>query len=330
DAAIEKLAGVAGARGFYLGRASGSLAFVPRRSGGGGKFDLDTESIFFHEYAHHLQLQYSSMALPVWFREGFAEFFATADIKQDGSVIVGEYPAYRVRGLFNDNANLTFEQMVGEGYSRLTLEDTDRLSAMGWLLTHYLTFDKSRQGQLEKYIRGIQDGQTPLESAKAAFGDLTKLAVALDRYRNGRLIDLIVSPQALSIAPIKVRTLNAAEGAMMEGLIRSNSGVNSKTAPRVAADARRIAASYPNDGFVQSVLAEAEQDARNFAAADAAADRALAADPKDIHALIYKGPAHVDLAKKDPQHGNWAKVRRWFTQANKIDTEDAEPLALFY
>src|SRR4029079_12282518 len=96
------------------------------------------------------------------------------------------------------------------------------------------------------------------------------------------------------------------------------------------ADARRIAASYPNDGFVQSVLAEAEQDARNFAAADAAADRALAADPKDIHALIYKGRAQLELAKKDPQHANWAKVRSWFTQANKIDTEDAEPLALFY
>ena len=92
DGAVEKLAGLSGVRGFYSGRASGSVAFVPRRSGTGGEFDLDTESIFFHEYAHHLQLQYSSMALPTWFTEGFAEFFATADVKQDGSVLVGKYP----------------------------------------------------------------------------------------------------------------------------------------------------------------------------------------------------------------------------------------------
>ena len=36
-------------RGFYIPRASGSVAFVPRRSGNGSEWDLDADTVFFHE-----------------------------------------------------------------------------------------------------------------------------------------------------------------------------------------------------------------------------------------------------------------------------------------
>jgi hypothetical protein len=92
DDAIERLTGSWGTRGLYRGRAAGSWAFVPRKSGEGWKYDLDAESIFFHEYAHHLQLQQSTLAMPAWFREGFAEFFATAEFQPGGSLLVGSMP----------------------------------------------------------------------------------------------------------------------------------------------------------------------------------------------------------------------------------------------
>ena len=41
-----------------------------------------------------------------------------------------------------------------------------------WLLTHYLAFAPQRQGQLTKYMNGIQAGRAPLAAATAAFGDL--------------------------------------------------------------------------------------------------------------------------------------------------------------
>lgn len=62
--------------GFYIPKASGSVAFVPEKSEG-GKFRLNAESIFFHEYTHHLMLQDADRPLPTWLTEGFAEFFAT-------------------------------------------------------------------------------------------------------------------------------------------------------------------------------------------------------------------------------------------------------------
>jgi hypothetical protein len=94
EGAVARLAGRWDVAGFYHSRASGSVAFVPKNTGS-TVWDLSTEQIFFHEYAHHLQLQDSSVAMPEWVREGFAEFFATAKIKDDGSVLIGSPPLYR-------------------------------------------------------------------------------------------------------------------------------------------------------------------------------------------------------------------------------------------
>jgi tetratricopeptide (TPR) repeat protein len=330
EGAVAKLAGAgSGVRGFYAARASGALAFVPRKAGTGSEWDLDAEAIFFHEYAHHLQLQDASVALPAWVIEGFAEFFATAKVEKDGSVIIGSPPQYRAFGIFSE-FGLTIEQMLGGTYGRLDDRQTDQLYGRGWLLTHFLSFEPSRKGQLTKYVDGIQSGMGALTSAKAAFGDLRALDRELDRYVRKSLTGVRVDPKALSIGPIKVRPLLAGEAAVMDVRIRSKRGVNRRTAPPVAADARRAAAAFPNDAFVQATLAEAEYDAGNYAAAEAAADRALAANPDHVHALIYKGRARMELAKASPKTADWKEVRGWFAKANRLDTENAEPLMLFY
>ena len=77
--------------GMYQGRASGSIAFVPR-SAGTGELDLSAEAIFFHEYAHHLMFQNLATPVPEWLSEGFAEFMSTAKVERDGSVTLGIPP----------------------------------------------------------------------------------------------------------------------------------------------------------------------------------------------------------------------------------------------
>jgi tetratricopeptide (TPR) repeat protein len=329
ESAVSRLAGT-GASGFYEARVSGAVAFVPRIAGSRyTEWDLDTEQIFFHEYAHHLQLQYASIPLPPWLIEGFAEFFATASIEKDGGVLIGLYPKYRAGSLF-DNHGLSLEQMVGATYGKLDPYQLDALYGQGWLLMHYLSFDQSRRGQLSKYVDAIQNGMTPLDSAKTAFGDLKVLRRDLDHYAKGRISALRIDGRALSTGSVKIRQLGPGETAIMPVHIRSTRGVTQKTAPGVAADARKAAAPYPNDPFVQAVLAEAEYDVGNFEASEAAADRALKADANNVHALIRKGMADMAIAAKNPGSTNWDQIRSWFIKANKIDTENAEPLALFY
>jgi Flp pilus assembly protein TadD len=77
-------------------------------------------------------------------------------------------------------------------------------------------------------------------------------------------------------------------------------------------------------------LAEAEYDAGDYSAAEAAADRALAAEPRNVHAMIYKGRARMALAKASGGKSDWKEIRSWFSRANKLDTENAEPLMLFF
>ena len=330
-AAVAKLAGSSSIRGFYQGRADGSIAFVPRRGGGGDEYDLDAESVFFHEYAHHLQLQYSSMALPVWFTEGFAEFFATAQIRRDGTAMIGSQPGYRLWSVFNDDSGLTIEQILGQTYERLNAEQIDRIYAQGWLLMHYLSFEESRKGQLNRYVTAIQNGMTPLDSARAAFGDLNRLKSELNRYREARrMTGIVVSAKALATGPIEVRPLTKGEAALMDVHIRSTRGVDAKSAPAIAADARKAAEKHAGDAFAQRVLAEAEFDVQEYAAADAAASRAVASNPNLVPALLYKGRTQMQLARANPAQANWTDVRNWFLRANKVDTENAMALYLFY
>jgi len=65
DAAVGRLCDCGNVVGFYITRHSGSVAFVPRKAGlTSDKFDLDADAVFFHEYAHHLQMQTADVALP--------------------------------------------------------------------------------------------------------------------------------------------------------------------------------------------------------------------------------------------------------------------------
>ena len=130
-----------GVAGFYLGRASGSVAFVHRGRPSRDKWELTAESVFFHEYMHHLMLSdLGGNALPSWMTEGYAEFFATAELLDDGSVQFGAPPKYRANSLFNAeayNATLSARELVGATYKDLTGPEWESVYGKGWLLTHW-------------------------------------------------------------------------------------------------------------------------------------------------------------------------------------------------
>lgn len=316
--------------GFYVTRTSGSFAYVARKKAE-SKADLNSDIIFFHEYAHHLMFQNASAFYPTWLVEGFAEFLSTAMIGGNGDVTLGAPANHRSTGIFAIDHDLTLSAMLGANQRRMSAWQWELTYAKGWLLTHYLTFEPSRRGQLDRYAAGIRSGLKPLDSAKAAFGDLRALDRELDRYADRKTLSAIVVPtDAAKIGPIAIRPMREAEAAIIPVAMQSNFGVTDATAARVAAQARKIAARFPTEPLVQSSLAEAEYDAENYAAAVAAADRALATDPNRVHALIYRGRALAKLAGGDPKRADWGEIRSWFVRANRADPENPEPLKLFY
>lgn len=316
--------------GTYRAQASGSYAFVARtRPKVPG--ELNADIVFYHEYAHHLMLQDSSAYYPFWLVEGFAELLSTAQIGDDGSVTFGAAANHRSAGIFAPDSDFSTSAMVADAYSSLDGRQWTMLYSRAWLLTHYLTFEPSRKGQLDRYVEGIRSGQTPAESAKAAFGDMLQLARDLDRYaRRKVLTGTVVQTNASKLGTIDIRPLSEAEAAILPIRMESHVGTREATAGRLAAKARKIARRFPDNPIVQAALAQAEHDARNYSAAIAAADRAIAADPHNVHALIYRGRSLMRLSKENPADADWDGIRSWFVRANHVDPENPEPLMLFY
>ncbi len=85
--------------GFYIPRAGASVAMIPRIKKG-SKYDLNGESVLYHEYAHHFMMAVlSARAYPRWFTEGFAEYFAGVSFNDDGTISLGMPPFYRAAEL---------------------------------------------------------------------------------------------------------------------------------------------------------------------------------------------------------------------------------------
>lgn len=334
-AAVQRLgrARGSGIAGFYSGRAGGSIAVVPRASGSGGRNELDPAIILLHEYSHHMMLQSAAAAYPAWFREGFAEFYSTAKFEKDGSIGFGAAANHRAWSLVGMTP-LPIELLFDPGRRKLSRDEwVATIYGRGWLLTHYLTFDRARKGQLVAYLNAVNSGKGSLEAAQSAFGDLKVLDRDLKTYLNRRMIPYLpMKAELLAIQPVALRTLRPGENAIMDLWMRSQVGVTAEDAARVARDMRKAAAPWPNDPAVQAALAEAEFDSGDLDAADSAAARAIAADPKNVDGLTYRARIAFKRAKASAKgdEAAWKAVRRLIGQANRADPNDPKPLILYY
>lgn len=328
---VSKLISTRFVAGFYVPRASGSLAIVPRQSGSGNDFDLSPQAILLHEYAHHLMWSFSpNVVYPSWYIEGFAEALATAVFERDGSILLGNPPQYRGYSLLSGNALPIGKLMIADTL-KLNDEQREGLYGRGWLLSHYLLFSGKRPGQLVAYLRALNDGKSSLDAA-AAFGDLKALDRELERYKTGRFSGIRIPAAKVPAGEVTLRKLTPGEAATMDIRIRSKVGVDAKTAPPTYARAKRAAVAYPNDRGAQLVLAEAAYDAGDHAASEAAADRAVAADPKAVDGYVYKAMSQMAVAAKadDKTPETWRSIRKIIATANRIDPDDPQPLILYF
>ncbi len=128
---------------------------------------------------------------------------------------------------------------------------------------------------------------------------------------------------------VSVRELSSGSAEIMPLWMRLRRGIEDKLAESAAADARTIGVRYPQDPFVQTVLAQAEFEADHMDAALAAAESALAANPQAIEAQVLKGRILLSKANNgSATAAEWNAVRAAFLKANALDPD--HPLPLFY
>ena len=334
EKAMRTLSGDKKIGGFYIPRAGGSRAFVQDiRNQQNGYPDFST-IILLHEYAHHFLLSSSRFAKPRWFDEGAAEFFAAASFERGGSMWIGRPAEHRAGDLaFADPVHVR-ELFDPALYEQKKVKGYDTFYAKSWALYHYLFFSETRRGQSNAYLLNLAKGMDQKAAGEAAFGDLDKLERELKVYlRQSSAPALKLPPDKLAIGPVTLRQLTAGEAAMMPLQIRSQRGVGSEEAAVLLAEARAVAAKFPEDPGVLTALAEAEFDAGNDAEAIAAADKAIARDLARANAYVQKGYALFRQAEEvdaDKRAAAYAAAVRPFIALNKLENDHPLPLIYFY
>lgn len=318
--------------GVYRPFAGNIVAIVPMLRRAGSKFALNPETILRHEYAHHYMFNISSNVFPLWFQEGFAEFYASGREERDGTVILGGAANHRAYELALSRSVPIKALLDTKAYLQNKSSSHDQFYGRSWMLYHYLTFHPKRKGQLVRYQNLLTSGTNELEAAKRAFGDLKKLNSDLRIYaKKKRLTAFGIPPDRLKISPVRVRRLNDGEAEMMPMIMESRTGVDDQEAQEVVVEARRIAAKHPNNAAVLEALAEAEFDAGYDDRAIAAATSALSLDSKRVRAQIQKIYAYARKAETaENEEQVWKEVRKQIVAANRIENDHPIPLIQYY
>ena len=331
---VNRLYGAAdsGIGGYYVGSVAGPFIVTPRKSRQILDYrKLEPETVFFHEYTHHLQLQDSNRPMPTWLVEGFAEFLANPIFGADGSIGLGTPATHRaeqlLKGRWAPIEDLISGDAISIAYNGFWIQNY----AQGWLMNHYLAFEPSRKGQIDAYTKRIAAGENSLTAAKAVFGDLGQLEAELRKYVHSKHFPYLkIDSTKLKIAPVVVTQLSPGAAEAMPIRMHIKTGYGSVSTGYALTKMKDIAKRFPNDGLVQRTLAEAAYDNKDYALTEVAADAALKIEPKSTEAMIYKGRAYLGRARKSKSAEEFKHARQWFLAANKADHEDPEPLYLFY
>ena len=323
---IASLVGNAFVLGFYEAEMEGPMAVVPRRMRG----EMSAEEVLFHEYAHHFMLKNYSTSYPGWFVEGYAELFSTTSFERNGSIRLGLPPAHRRHELWDRDAIPIRTLLLGSPRD-VANYGSFSFYAQSWFITHYLTFDQEREGQLARYLALIGSGRPAQEAAVETFGDLETLERDFERYRRARSLPIItIRPENLPPLPqIRVESLPRGEQALVWHKLRYMRGVRPADVADFAQEVRAIAAAMPSEPAALQMLADAEYLAENFDAADRAVDALLAIRPDAPRALLRKGLIAIRRLEtaENSEPDRWTEARRWIVRANRAAPDD--PLILY-
>ncbi|HEU0098246.1 MAG TPA: hypothetical protein VFQ67_05655 [Allosphingosinicella sp.] len=337
--AVGKMAGGDGVAGYYISRARG-LMMVGSRSrariavdprSGADYSDIDSESVLLHEYTHHFMYQYFPATYPTWYSEGFAEFWGATDFLAGDVVEVGHPVNYRYGSFFANRWLPVRKLLTAQSYA--DVPELDLLYAEGWLLVRSTFGDAKQSKQLQAYLKAINDGASYEEAMKSAFDDVGALDDRLRDYAGKSKFQVLRLPfKKIEVGPIAVRSVGAAENAMMELSIELGQGILRREAAEFAGKVRGAAGRFPDDPFALALLAEAERLAGNRDAAVAAADRLLAAAPDDPRGLLQRALAEMDRlnAASSRDAGAWNSARQYLVRASKAAPNDPLVLEAYY
>jgi Flp pilus assembly protein TadD len=294
------------------------------------RFGLGPEEVLFHEYAHHFMLHYFPAAYPAWYVEGFAEFYSVVTFDAEGHIEFGKVPLSRVPTLRMMSIMPLKKLMSGQADWH-DPRQTDRFYGTAWLLTHYLHYTPNRQAEFARYLRALTSGQKDADPDIFFNGGIAALEKELRAYLGkGRVSATRVTPAERSQGQVALASMDPVRAALIDEELKLLVGVREKDRPALLADVRSATAKFPSSAHAAALLALAEWRGKNKDAALAAADRAIALDPKLARAHSLRADIFLDRAHDSDRAEDWKAALSAIVKANRADMEDPVPLTQFY
>lgn len=320
----------AGIAGYYSSSENDIFAVLVR-----GKSD----DLLLHEYSHHVMARTGDARYPGWFREGFAEYFATATVTAGGQASFGLPDPGRLRALQQDRW-LTMDVVLRADSSFGIGSESGRgmYYAQSWALTHWLLADTARIRNLSAYVSAVNGGQDPVEAWQEIFAMTPdQLTTQLRAHVRGRL-----SYAKLDIPPVNpvitVTTLSPAADVVLLPMINARSWNPAEIdGPALLNTLRTAAARFPDDPLALVALGRAEKRWGDPAAAETALTRALERQGDNVEGLILmadlateRGAVAADEAERTRQEDLARDLLRRALEADPTDGRVYSAQARFY
>ena len=288
----------------------------------------ESDDLLLHEYSHHVMAQAGDVPYPGWFREGFAEYFATATVTEGGEASFGLPGQGRMYAL-HQNRWLPMDAVLRADSSFAIDSATGRgmFYAQSWALTHWLLADTGRVRNLSAYVTAVNGGQDPVEAWQAIFAMTPEqLEAQLRAHVRGRL-----SYAKLNLPPvdpeITVTTLSPAAAAVLLPAINARSwNPDQIDGPALLETLRTAAGRFPDDPLALVAVGRAEKRWGDPAAAEAALTRALERQGDNVEGLVLmadlateRGADAADEAERTRQ---WDMARDFLRRAVAADPTD--------
>lgn len=338
--AVSRLIG--GAAGFYIPDARGLMLVGTRhhtaasgdiRTAHENQGDIDPESVLFHEYTHHFTFEYFPATYPVWYSEGYAEFWGSTRILPGDIVEVGLPADHRFVTLRSLGWFPLDRLLAAHNYSEASGYNIYLLYAEGWLLVRYLFDHPDRQRQINEYLRLVNQGIDFAEAARRAIPDMSAFNNELFEYAGANRFNVVRLPfRTIDVGQITTRTLGPAEQALIMDEVKVSRGYRQRDAAEYANEVRERASRFPNDPYAVRLVMETQYLAGSYAEAIAAADRLLALQPNQPRALMIKGMSQLFglMAARNSDNAAWQAGRNLVARAVNAAPQDPVVLIAYY
>lgn len=286
----------------------------------------ENDHTLFHEYAHHFMYQHMPGAYPGWFVEGFAEFFATAELTPN-RMRVGLHSPGRLNSLtMGANTWLPMETILRSRAAEIG-SNAHFYYAQSWALTHYFLSTDERRAAMGRYLTAVMSGGDPVASLEPATG-LTP--AQLQGRVQSYLGRIGFRPEQREFPPAEVTVTRLPPSArdLIWLDLRLARFVPEALRAGNLAEAQRAADRHPGDPWAARVLAQAHLDMKQPAQAIQVLEASLALQPDDPLALRMKAVSLMDLGdtlkEDDPEQHRalFGQARSSLARAYQLDALD--------